>query len=350
MSLFNPCIKASGPKNARIAIVGEAPGGQEEMQGVPWVGEAGQLLTECLKEAGLERREIYLTNVLFTRPPGNKVEALCLDKKALPKGYPYSAIKSGKYLHPDLFVEIERLKVELEELKPNLVVAMGNTAIWALLGHGSIGKVRGTVVESKLIPGLKVLPTYHPAALLHGQWQWRVLIITDLEKAKIEADFPDFRRPHRRLTIDPELHEVLAFVEEAEKAPVLSVDVETERRQITTVGFATAPDRGFVVPIWDKRKPGWSYWTEARENIVWNALNILLRNHPRLLFQNGLYDMVYLWRMGIRVGCCPEDTMLQHHSLYSEMPKGLGFLGSIYTNEPAWKSMRRDSEVEKRDA
>ena len=70
---------------------------------------------------------------------------------------------------------------------------------------------------------------------------------------------------------------------------------------------------------------------------VWRLLG---SNIPKI-FQNGMYDLQYLMRMGLRVRACDEDTMLMHHAICPEMNKGLGFLGSIYTNEPAWKLMRK---------
>ena len=68
----------------------------------------------------------------------------------------------------------------------------------------------------------------------------------------------------------------------------------------------------------------------------------LLRNPSVKLFQNGVFDLSYLLRMGFVVNNCQHDTMLLHHALYPELLKGLGFLGSIYTSEPAWKLMRLD--------
>jgi len=69
------------------------------------------------------------------------------------------------------------------------------------------------------------------------------------------------------------------------------------------------------------------------------------------LFQNGLYDVAFLWRAyGIRVRACTEDTMLLHHALQPESLKGLGYLGSIYTDHGPWKSERKKHETIKRDA
>jgi hypothetical protein len=69
------------------------------------------------------------------------------------------------------------------------------------------------------------------------------------------------------------------------------------------------------------------------------------------VLQNGLYDVQWLWRkLGMPVRQFTEDTMIRHHSMYSELEKGLGFLGSVYTDMPSWKAMRkRSDEMEKSD-
>ena len=129
MSLLAPCIKASGPKDARIAFVGEAPGEMEEQIGIPFVGKAGQEFTSILQEVEIERKDCYLTNVLWTRPPGNKLDAFTIKKADCPPGYSLPPLSLGKYLHPDLLPELHRLRDELQALRPNLVVALGNTAL-----------------------------------------------------------------------------------------------------------------------------------------------------------------------------------------------------------------------------
>lgn len=339
MTLFLPCISSSGPSDAKIALVGEAPGETEEQMGLPFVGKSGQELTSMLQEVGIERKSCFLTNVLFTRPLGNKLDSLLISKKDCPPGYALPSVSQGKYLHPDLLPELERLKKELSELQPNLTVALGNTATWALTGTAAISNSRGTVCESILVPGLKVLPTYHPATVLRN-WPWRVIVLQDLTKAKREMEFPEIRRVARKLVINSTLAHYLWLLKEALHCPVLSCDVETEKRQITSVAFATSPSSGFTIPFWDKTKPNWSYWTEEEEIILWNAIAFLLYHHLCVLFQNGLYDVQYFWEMLIRIPHFTEDTMILHHAMYPELPKGLGFLGSIYSNDVAWKKMR----------
>jgi len=336
---FKPCIRAIGPPQAKIAFVGEAPGETEEQIGLPLVGASGQEFTSMLQDVGIERRHCYLTNVLFSRPPNNKLEAFLVPKGELPDGYSLPPILPALYLHPSLVQEVDRLRAELLALRPNLVVPLGNTACWALLGRSRISSIRGVVAEASLLPGQKVLPTYHPAGVMRN-WSWRVVVLQDLLKAKIEEEFPEIRRPERRLFIDPTLEEALSFLDSARSCPTLSCDIETAKGQITSIAFATQRDLAMTIPFWDRRKDGWSYWTELEELTIWELIAGLLSSHPRVLFQNGLYDVQYLWRIGIPVPGFSEDTMLLHHSRFPELPKSLEFMGSIYTNERSWKSMR----------
>jgi len=339
VTLLRPCIKAVGPKDARIAFVGEAPGEMEETIGVPFIGKAGQEFTAMLQESGIARSQCYLTNVLFTRPPNNKMESFLVSRKDLPEGYSLPQLSLGKYLHPDLLPELDRLREELNALKPNLCVALGNTALWALTGGAAIGATRGTVQLSTLAPGLKVLSTYHPAAVLRN-WAWRVVVLQDLAKAKRELEFPEIRRTERRIIINPSFGEALCWLYDASSSSILSCDIETEKRQITSIAFATTPSNILTIPFWNKEKDGWSHWNEHEECVIWDEIYHLLSSHPRVLFQNGLYDVQYLWNMLIPVPGFLEDTMILHHAMYPELPKSLAFLGSIYTNDIAWKKMR----------
>lgn len=340
MTLLNPCIRAVGPADAKLCFVGEAPGEMEEQTGLPFMGYSGQEFTAMLQETGIERSKCYLTNVLWTRPPGNKFDEFLVPKTALPADYMLPSVEQGKYLHPDLLPELDRLRSELTALRPNLVVALGAKALWALTGDSSIGRSRGTVGETKLIPGQKFISTYHPAGILRN-WSWRPIALQDLIKARRESEFPEVRRPVRRIVFDPSFAHARWLLREAHRCPILSCDIETEKKQITSIAFSTSSLIGFTIPIWNKEEPNWSYWPEEEECVIWQDIADLLQSHPKVLFQNGLYDVQYLWRMLVRVPNFTEDTMILHHSLYPEMPKGLEFLGSIYTNEISWKRMRQ---------
>ena len=340
----------SGPKNAKIAIVGEAWGEQEAMVGKPFQGYSGQELTRMLQEAGLARRDCFLTNVLALRPPNNDLTALYVKKADCGEGYNFNNLgKSGQYLDPQYLPELERLRHELQEVRPNIIIALGATACWALLGTNVIGKLRGTVATSHLV-GSKVLPTYHPSAVLRN-WAWRPIAIADLIKAKRESEFAEIKRPQRFTLVNPtiaECHEWIASHVRNECA----CDIETKYGMIEMVGFSASPEHAMVVPFWDREKGG-NYWPSAvLEKDARNVVRSLLEN-PNIIkiFQNGLYDLQYLMKEGYRPRSCLEDTMLYHHALYPEMQKGLGFLGSVYTSEPAWKTMRgkKITEMKKDD-
>lgn len=337
-----------------IVIVGEAWGTEEERERTPFVGPSGYLLTKMLEEAGINRPDCYLTNVFNFKPPGNKIEALCAPKPEAIQGYP--AITKGKYLSARYGDELARLGDELIEHNPNLVIALGATALWALCGKTAITKERGTTtVSTHTVAGFKVLPTFHPA-YIGRQWDQRPIAVVDLQKAARESLFPEIRRPKRWVWIEPGLDDLERFYEEhikprAEQGHVLSVDVETAGTQITCIGFGF-PDVALVIPLFDPRKKTRSYWPDrGSERKAWAfAERVLEDRQIRKSFQNGLYDIAFIWRTkGIKIYGASEDTMLLHHALQPESLKSLKFLGSVYTDEGNWKDMRKRNTTIKKD-
>jgi DNA polymerase len=343
--MLKPCIQATGPKDAKLVLIGEAPGAQEELAGVPFVGYSGQELDRMLLEAGILRRECYLTNVLFTRPPDNKFDALLVKKKELPDGYSLPPVSQGRYLPPEFVPELDRLHAELRTVRPNLIVALGAKALWACIGKSTIGAMRGAVCET---PFGKLLATYHPAAMLRD-WSLRPIIVADLIKASHERTFPHIIRPVRMVIKDPTFSEIEEYYLKAKEAEYMAVDIETKNRRITAIGFAISKVEALHIPFYKPHPTEPHYWSEADERLAWRWVARLLSLPAKKIFQNGLYDLQYLFKMGLRVVNCAEDTMLMHHALYPELPKSLGFMGSIYTNEAAWKLMRKGQEEKAND-
>lgn len=145
---FEPCTTASrmvpgeGNPAAAVMFVGEAPGATEDELGRPFVGRAGKLLDELLAEAGLERSDVWITNVVKARPPKNR------DPKA------------GEVAHC-----MPWLARELEIIRPSLVVPLGRHALKHFAPAAKIGEVHGRVVPGS--PDL--FPLYHPAAAMYNQ-------------------------------------------------------------------------------------------------------------------------------------------------------------------------------------
>jgi uracil-DNA glycosylase len=333
-----------------IALIGEAWGEVEERERTAFVGPTGYELTRMLSEAGISRKECFLTNVFNFRPPGNKIEALCTVKgMGLPN---YPAIRKVGYIHKRYRGELERLADELEEVNPNIVIAMGNIAAWAMLGKTMISKIRGTVqLSTHTITDFKVLPTYHPAAIFR-QWNLRPVTIVDLIKGKRESLFPEIRRPERQIWIEPTLEDLYEFdqlyIQSCER---LAVDIETAGNIITCIGFAPRRDVALVIPFVRSLRARTTYWpTVGIERKVFQFIKeVLCRPTPKI-FQNGLYDIAFIYRVwGIGVVNADQDTMLLHHALQPESLKSLEFLGSIYTDEGAWKQMRESKTTIKRE-
>ena len=328
----------------KIAIIGEAWGVDEERDRLPFVGWAGDMLNRLLDEADIRRQDCLVTNVFKLRPHNNDILSLTGPKEEALPGYP--ALDKSKYVRAEFAPELHRLASELLEADPNVIVALGNTAMWAMLGKTKISKLRGvTDTSTYTATGFKVLPTYHPAAIIR-QYSLRPITIIDLIKAKRESAFPEIRRPKREIWIEPTLEDLHEFDRRyLNDCRVLAIDIETAGTHITCVGFAPDPNIAIVIPFFDGRKQDRNYWTSQKDEVqAWRFIqDILARRNTRKLFQNGLYDIAFLWRANrVRVINAGEDTMLLHHSLQPESLKSLGFMGSIYTDEGPWKSERTD--------
>ncbi len=144
-------VPGEGNPKAKIVFIGEAPGRNEDLQGRPFVGAAGKLLTELLEGIGLTRRDVFITNVVKCRPPNNRD----------PKPEEISAC-------------LPFLKRQLEVIDPDMIVALGRHSALTLLKlanreERSIMKVRGKVFEVELFGRKrKLIPTLHPAAALYN--------------------------------------------------------------------------------------------------------------------------------------------------------------------------------------
>ena len=152
----NKVVFGAGNIQARLVFVGEAPGADEDEQGVPFVGRAGQLLTKIIEAMGFKREEVFICNVLKCRPPNNRPPA------------PGEVVNCRPFL-----------KKQLELIKPKVIVALGNHAVHSLLQTDQgISVLRGTFQEYEGIP---VMCTYHPAYLLRSPSE-KVKVWEDMKK------------------------------------------------------------------------------------------------------------------------------------------------------------------------
>lgn len=333
-----------------IMLIGEAWGEHEARQRTAFVGPSGYLLNNMLIEAGIHRSDCYLTNVFNLRPHMNKIESLCTDIEQGIPGYP--ALYPGKFISREYKPELTRLAEEIKDVKPNVIVCLGATATWAMTGKTRIGTVRGVVqLSSKTIGGYKVLPTYHPAAIFR-QWKLRPIVVLDLMKARRESEHFEIHRPRREIWIEPTMEDIHEFDKRhIQPCKGLAIDIETAGHVITCIGFAPSSKIALVIPFLDPRRKGRNYWGDPQSyrQACQIIKDILSRPTPKI-FQNGLYDITFIYRAwGIKVFGATDDTMLLHHALQPESLKGLGFLGSVYTDEGSWKQMRKRKSTIKRE-
>lgn len=321
---INKEVSGYGPKNARIVIVGEALGAEEAKQGKPFVGPAGTVLEQCLHAAGLTRSECYITNVIKVKPRNNDISSYF---KAGTQGKHTWTIEGWEW--------VEKLRAELDEIKPNVVVTLGAAATAALTGASQILKLRGYIMEG--VNGLKVIPTIHPAASLRGQYIYRYLISNDLRKARAEAEYPDIRRPQRNLIYTySDYREAIEWINTVGAGPRVSVDIEVLNYEISIIGLANSPQLGIAIPLADPT------WTLEEECHIWRAMAKVLENPDTIkIMQNGIFDKQFLAsKCGILLQGPIEDTMMAHSLMCPDFLKGLGFLGSLYCgSQEYWKDM-----------
>ncbi|MCZ6602596.1 MAG: uracil-DNA glycosylase [Planctomycetota bacterium] len=136
-------VFGSGDPNADLVFVGEAPGAEEDRQGLPFVGKAGALLTRIIEAIGLDREQVYIANILKCRPPNNR------------DPNPEEILNCSPYLWR-----------QMELIRPRVICALGAFAARTLLGVDTgISRLRG---EFHTVRGFQVMPTYHPAYLLRN--------------------------------------------------------------------------------------------------------------------------------------------------------------------------------------
>ncbi len=134
-------VPGEGPSNAEIMFIGEGPGFHENMQGRPFVGAAGDLLVELLDSIGMKREDVFITNVVKCRPPGNRDPA----PEELKACKPY-------------------LDQQIQIINPSVIVTLGRFSMARFIPQAKISDIHGQPIRVK---GMLVVPFYHPAAALH---------------------------------------------------------------------------------------------------------------------------------------------------------------------------------------
>ena len=333
-----------GPLDAEIVFVGEAPGAHEAARGGAFIGPAGDLLTECLASAGMPRPKCRLENVFQFHPPGDDLSQHI------------SFNRSGNGITDQVYEEHKaHLKERLEQTSANIIVPLGNIAMYTLTGLHGVTKYRGSIVESTLLPGRKCMPTIHPsAALRYGQkakflegqrkkgidpYVYRYWIINDIKRALDNTKYPEIRLLDRILRVEPTFTEAEEYLKRARSNPVVAFDIEATRgvnSEVTHIAIATAPDDAMCIPFTSGSN---EYWPPDQEAAIWLLVAEILED-PNVVkvAQNSIFDVSFLHRRKGIVTAPIEDTMVATAILFPDFPAGLDFLVSLYCDgEPYYK-------------
>lgn len=309
---------------------------QEEREGLPFAGTSGETLAQMLASVGAKPEEIYYTNLCKYRPPSNKIRSW-VDAAGMP---------NEQFLQGLL-----ALKEEIAEVRPNVIIPLGNYPLKFLTGKGrwiknaelkqfdysGIGDYRGSILEGNGLTGnAKCVPTYHPRAVLK-QYELKHIARLDLRRALEQSQFPEIRRPHKHIVIEPQGADRVAWLDWLKSTPgtldptgrfqsgaFLSADIEYIGSRLLCLGATRHADVAVV-------------FRTTTNAAVAEMRDLMLSGVP-LCFQNGMFDCSILeWYYDIPcVQYLRHDTMIGMHVAYTEFPKDLGFIGSIFTEQAVW--------------
>ena len=328
-------LELDGPLDAPLLVVGRDPGAREVYEGRPFVGDSGQLLDRALAQSAYPRPAVAVTNVVAKRPLGN-------DWKAhLPGDVEAGVAALRKVLE---FRATRGLKV---------VLACGEQATLACLGADPTGSLSAHLGEALTVlrgypfvghAGCVVIPTVHPAFMLHGlgperkgNWlPWWPLFCWDAQKAARLAKAGGWSPPEHR-------ERVGATAPEVGGEGLLAVDIETTKAvEPECIGFAWSAEDACAFPF------------QGNEDTIRKVLG-----SPRpKVFHNGQFDVTVLERHGFAVEAWEHDTSLLWHAVEPTIAgqsgatrskrteKSLRFLGSVLTDEPFWKDYAFQTEEE----
>jgi DNA polymerase len=337
-------VGTRGNVGGPIAIVGEAPGADEDQAGAPFVGAAGRELDRMLCEAQIDPSLCWWTNPYKVRPPENKLPRLA------ERGIPLS-------LYEAQFAE------ELAQFRPTFILCLGATALRILCpqtvnprtGNAQITKYQGSLLQSPLVQWPHyVIPALHPAALFRD-WSERQTTVLCLAKAGEEYDYwKQHNRlqplPDRKLVAEPAADDALDYLRKLCALPPehpVAIDIENigiyrgkeqtarKNRLPYVIGFSHDPDFAMCIGLAD-------YDTDKTVQ-VWKLINCVLSKCVQV-YQNGFsHDIPWLSYLGFNINTSKcHDTLVLHWCLWPELSHKLEVLTFQYSRQPFYKDEGRN--------
>jgi uracil-DNA glycosylase family 4 len=313
-----------------MAIIGEQPSFMEVRKGKPFVGPAGGILDECLQMGRIPRFELYLSNVIkdMDKPLQSYIH---ID----PRGNSTVSKAGWEY--------INELGEELRKLPDlNVVAATGNVPLLALCSRTGITKWRGSVIESTLIPGLKVVPCFHPATLLPPKFQFlnKPLIVEDLMRAYNESEFKEIRRSSRKSIIRPSFDQSVSYLnycyEVGCRGRTIDIDIEVINGEVDCISFAYTPRESICIPF--RYSQGDYFTVEQEYEIMLLIAKIIQEEKISKGGANFIFDIQFMLR---KYGIVPRGelhcTQIAQKISFPDYKAGLDFVTTMHTDVPYYK-------------
>ncbi len=316
------CLWGSGNLKADIMLVGEAPGAMEELYEKVFTGPAGQLLDRVLQKSGLNRDDLYITNVCKCRPKSsNKKE------NRTPKVTEINACR-------------DYLLREIKMVHPKVIVPLGNIALKGLINKTGISNYRGSIFnweenpnsifDWKENPGIKIAPTFHPSALLR-HFEDEDMVVNDFRRVK---DYLAGRVEHQEtnyIVIETKKQMETLF-KRLNEVSIFSYDIETtgldwSKDKIICISFSWKAGTAVCIPLLNKDGTD----TELR-GFALPLLSQVFDNETPKIAHNFMFDTKFLLSYGMPVRNNYFDTMLAHHLLQENPPHTLSSLAWKYTD------------------
>ncbi|MCK4359776.1 MAG: hypothetical protein KAW92_13755, partial [Candidatus Cloacimonetes bacterium] len=287
-----PCIQGVGPVPADIMLVGMNPGADEDEKGVPFVGAAGKRLNIMLKATHLERRSLFITNTVRCKTPDNREPT----EEEIKACSPY-------------------LEEEIKEVKPKIIVPLGNIALQYILNLEGITKWAGTRHWSKKY-NCWIIPTYHPAYICRALGLQGVMVdhlknIVEWLKNPIEPKPPKY-------VVANTMEKAKRLFKRLNEVDIFSFDTETSgldfrKDKILCCSFSWKERTGVVLPILQQHCK--EFWKPEEKKWIINQLKKVLEGNIHKIGQNLPFDIQFLKTFGIKLNNYMFDTMLAHHLL-----------------------------------
>lgn len=298
-------VRHIGPLDAKIAIVGMAPGHDEVKLGVPFIGVSGTLLSTCMRQVGINRGDCFITNVSEVMPPNNNLDLL-------------------KSIGIPLDVEVARLQGELLKVKPRVIVALGGDATYHLTGRAGKSGIynwRGSILPCTLMDNTWVIPSLHPAGILRGEYKHSAFLMFDLLKAAEVASVENYKPKERTYDINLSFEKTIStldwIISGYGHPDKISLDLETNIMSkdggltyIRCIGIATSENHAICIPIHTKNG---SRWHVKEEVEIWKKLHIIFSDkkiQKVVMNQSFELSVLYDWVGEITP---IRDIAISHH-------------------------------------